>query len=80
MQHINIKYFGAIAEHVSKTEEAFEIDGDSIQKEILIDKLSAKYPGLSQLSFQVAVNRKFTGALTLSVSDEVALLPPFSGG
>ncbi|WP_339609426.1 MoaD/ThiS family protein [uncultured Planktosalinus sp.] len=44
-------------------------------------KLQQQYPALVELTFSIAVNKKIIQQKTLlNPEDEVALLPPFSGG
>lgn len=76
---INIKYFGLVAEHTGVQEEAVSLAScDSIEK--LHQYLQEKYPGISDLTFQYAVNQSVVASATLQKDDEVALLPPFAGG
>ncbi|MFT7198043.1 MAG: molybdopterin synthase sulfur carrier subunit, partial [Marinoscillum sp.] len=39
-----------------------------------------RYQGLSDLTFQLAVNQVLTTTADLKEGDEVAFLPPFAGG
>ncbi|WP_268033149.1 MoaD/ThiS family protein [Algoriphagus sp. PAP.12] len=77
---IQVKYFGMIAEATSKEEEKIDV-GEKPFSEIL-SEISSKYQ-LGDLSYQVAVNKKLVSdfsKLQLEEGDEVAFLPPFSGG
>tara|TARA_R110000823_G_C15688873_1_gene475143 strand:- start:174 stop:410 length:237 start_codon:yes stop_codon:yes gene_type:complete len=77
---ITVNYFGNIAEAAQSNSETLE--GKSMKLSELLDILESKY-GIAQFPFQVAVNRKIVSKqldLTISDSDEVALLPPFAGG
>ncbi len=47
----------------------------------LLTTLFTQFPALSAYSFKVAVNHHLvSGTVPLSANEEVALLPPFSGG
>jgi molybdopterin converting factor small subunit len=77
---ITINYFGNIAEATQSDSET--LDHTSMSLEELLDLLDSKY-AIGQFPFQVAVNRKIVSkqqVVTISDSDEVALLPPFAGG
>ena len=77
---IIVNYFGNIAEVAQSDSESLE--GNSMKLSELLDMLESKY-SIAQFPFQVAVNRKIVSKqldLTISDSDEVALLPPFAGG
>jgi molybdopterin converting factor small subunit len=77
---ITINYFGNIAEATQSDSET--LDHTSMSLGELLDLLDSKY-AIGQFPFQVAINRKIVSkqqAVTISDSDEVALLPPFAGG
>ncbi|SFA79168.1 MoaD/ThiS family protein [Algoriphagus aquimarinus] len=77
---ITINYFGNIAEAAQSDSETLDLK--SVSLEDLLSLLDTKY-GISKFQFQVAVNRKIISTkqgLSLSDRDEIALLPPFSGG
>lgn len=77
---ITVNYFGNIAEATQSDSET--LDQKSMSLEDLLDLLDSKYD-LRKFQFQVAVNRKIIPkhqVMTISDSDEVALLPPFAGG
>ena len=49
--------------------------------DILVRSLYDKYPALQSSKFLIAVNKEIiTQSSTLQQDDEIALLPPFSGG
>jgi molybdopterin synthase sulfur carrier subunit len=75
---LNIKYFGLIAELTQCNEETLEFLNETIGdlKEVLFDK----YPELKSKDFQVAQNQEIVSNETLISGEELALLPPFSGG
>lgn len=77
---IRINYFGTIAEAAQSDSETLDLESVSVEE--LVDLLDAKY-GVRRFQFQVAVNRKIIPkkqSLKLTDLDEIALLPPFSGG
>lgn len=75
---INVLFFGQLSE-VTKTSSlklADISDTDELQK-----KLENRFPSLAEMTFSIAVNKKMIQQKTiLHAEDEVALLPPFSGG
>lgn len=75
---INIKYFGQIAEVTNKNEEQLEVSGTSISE--LLEQLYSMYNSLNNKDFKVAQNQKLVELDTKLTGNEIALLPPFSGG
>ncbi len=75
---LNIKYFGLLAEITNCSEETLLFTKSSIKE--LIDVIMNKYPELKLKDFQVAQNNEIVAKETLVTGDEIALLPPFSGG
>ena len=75
---INIKYFGQIAEVTKKNEEQLEVSGNSISE--LLEQLYSIYDSLRNKDFQVAQNQELVELDTKLTGNEIALLPPFSGG
>lgn len=77
-EKIKILLFGIIAEKIQAKELLFPVEQDS---ESLILSLYQRYPVLNELRFTLAVNKKIISLNTpISPYDEIALLPPFSGG
>ena len=78
MGKIRILYFGALSEITGKQEELAEFNG-SLKN--LIASVIKDNPGLVEKRFSIAVNQEiYNEDKLLSEGDEVALLPPFSGG
>jgi molybdopterin synthase sulfur carrier subunit len=78
MTKIRIKAFGKIAEIMGCNEIEQQFQGSS---EALILNLKENYPELKTLQFNVAINKSITVySVPLNDDDEIALLPPFSGG
>lgn len=75
---LQVRYFGQIADIVGKDSEEIEMKENS---ERLILHLIEKYPLLKKYKFQLSLNRKMINKIEpLQLNDEIALLPPFSGG
>lgn len=74
---IKIISFGQIAEIIGSSEIRMEAsDTDDLKQ-----KLGEKYPQLLEKKYVLAVNKNsISNTILLSKNDEVALLPPFSGG
>ena len=75
---IKIKYFGLIAEVTNKTEESIDFSANTI--DAILSLLYTKYPDLKNKDFQVAQNQELVSETTEITGEELALLPPFSGG
>lgn len=75
---INLKYFGLIAEVTNKTEESIDFTEHTIDD--ILHVLYTKYPDLKNKDFQVAQNQELVSGTTKVTGQELALLPPFSGG
>ncbi len=76
--NLNIKYFGLIAEVTQCSEETIVFSKASVSE--LLDTLFEKYSNLKNKDFQVALNNEIVSKDTLITENEIALLPPFSGG
>jgi sulfur-carrier protein len=75
---LNIKYFGLIAELTQCNEETLEFSNTTISE--LLETLYNKYPELKTKDLQVAQNQEIVFNDTNISGEELALLPPFSGG
>ncbi|WP_298312745.1 MoaD/ThiS family protein [uncultured Aquimarina sp.] len=77
---LKVLYFGMIAEATGCKEEIILLrSGTTIDQ--LENLLKDKYESLQHLSFKVAVDKEITANDTLlNPNNEIALLPPFSGG
>jgi len=74
-----IKYFGWIAEKKGKSSE--EMDHNFINLDELVQFIHSSNPSLSSTNYRVSVNLNLTPSeLLLQEGDEIAFLPPFSGG
>lgn len=75
---IKIKAFGFLAEKLNASEISLEMVNDIND---FVIELNNKYPQLKELQYNIAVNKKIVHQnIALQVTDEIALLPPFSGG
>jgi molybdopterin converting factor small subunit len=75
---IHLKAFGMLAEKMGA--DSFEIENPG-SSEVLKQQLLAQFPELKDMTFQMALDRKLLQADTdISQGQEIALLPPFSGG
>ena len=75
---ITVKYFGLIAEVTNQTEETIDFSGNTIAD--IIKFLNSKYPDLKNKDFQMAQNQELVSETSQITGQEIALLPPFSGG
>ena len=76
--NINILFFGPLVDHVGASSLIME---NILDIEMLKQKLEEDYPSIGELRFSISVNRKLVhDNLILQHNDEVACLPPFSGG
>lgn len=75
---INILLFGPLIDIVGKNNLSLSDIKDTDE---LNNKLHREYPGLKNHTYRIAVNQEMIEENTrLADGDEVALLPPFSGG
>lgn len=75
---IRLKAFGMLAEKIGTDSFEMENPGSS---ESLRRQLLQQFPELQSLTFRMAVDRKLIQAeIDISAGQEIALLPPFSGG
>lgn len=75
---IKIKYFGMLTDITSCEEEIIDFSGVLILE--LLEVLFIKYPNLKDKKFQVAQNNELVPVKAKITSQEIVLLPPFSGG
>lgn len=77
---LTINFFGRLQETTGAASQRLDLaEGTTVGQ--LLDQLIQHHPALAEQSFQVAVNRRVAPQeRVLEVGDEVAALPPFSGG
>jgi molybdopterin converting factor small subunit len=75
-----IKAFGMTKDILGARETVFEADGETV--EALRRALVHRYPPLKDIrSLMIAVNNVYAeDGLSIGESDEIALIPPVSGG
>lgn len=80
-QHLNITLFGITRDIVGHNSLKVSVEQPS-SVESLLEKLKAEYPRLNDIrSILVAVNSEYAeGSQFLNETDEIALIPPVSGG
>jgi len=75
---MQVKFFGRLAEITGKSEITIAAFPDILS---LMEELNRMYHGLGEQTYLIALNRKVvSGNHRLQEEDELALLPPFSGG
>ncbi len=75
---ICIRYFGVLAEKTGCHEELFGPANGRVSD--VLEALLKKYPQLEKESFRVAQNKSIVERSMELSGEEIALLPPFSGG
>ena len=77
---IKIKCFGVAREIVNNDVLELELSDVSVQE--LRDSLLKDYPEFSKIKgFMIAVNQEYaTDEISISQNDEIAIIPPVSGG
>ena len=78
---IKILAFGVARDVLGQRENLVEVP-DVCDTEVLSALLEERYPSLKGLlSYSISVNRTYVeGATPISATDEVAIIPPVSGG
>jgi len=81
---IKCLYFAAYREITDKKEELFDLEKTVNSKEF-IEIILIKYPGLEKLIGKsvLAINQEYidrNAEVTLKEGDEIAFIPPISGG
>lgn len=75
---LNILFFGQLTDFVQKNEINTEYFKDI---SVLKNYLEKEFPKLKNAEYSISVNRNIINENTaLADNDEIALLPPFSGG
>ncbi len=81
---MKLLYFGKLTEAVGGSEQHLnlgEISNDKPTVKDLDDYLKGRYNQLNNQEYRITVNQKFVDFdYAIKEEDEVALLPPFSGG
>ncbi|MCC6722584.1 MAG: MoaD/ThiS family protein [Bacteroidia bacterium] len=75
---LKILFFGQLTDFVKKSEINSDYYSDTRE---LINFLETEYPQLKNIKYSVSVNNTIVNEIyKLKENDEIALLPPFSGG
>jgi len=78
---VRVLFFGVLKELIGKSEDSVELREGASVRDLLAHYRSLPRFNGALSSIAVAVNQQYSGADTvLQASDEVALLPPVSGG
>jgi MoaE-MoaD fusion protein len=80
---LKIKVFGVLREALKSNTLSIPINNNSISLEELAEHLKKLYPYLymKKINFVFAVNKAVCNKnIKISSSDEIALIPPISGG
>lgn len=78
MKQIKVLFFGALSELTGKQVEKIELLGGLDE---LLEIVKQMYPDIKGVKFTAAINQEINSSKKeLSDGDEVALLPPFTGG
>ena len=78
----NIKIYGLLVDIIGSNTISLIIDSPKISINKLLEELYKKYPELESLgiSFSIYVNGRPVDDIECGPNDEIALLPPGSGG
>lgn len=77
---IQVRFFASLREAVGSSNGELELESGATVREALA-ALRAAHPKVSDARFAVAVNRGYAAESTpLAEGDEIALIPPVSGG
>lgn len=85
MVKVRVKYFSLLRDYTGRVEEEVELEGKPKLKDLL-DRIAEKYPNLKLLSDDevpaiALVNGRYVNEdHELEDGDEIALMPPASGG
>ncbi len=78
--NIKVQFFGMVAELVGMESLQIEAFNGSLLREVETHLLQ-EYPSLGSLTYSMSLNKQIvSGDASLGDYNEIALLPPFSGG
>ncbi|HEX4485508.1 MAG TPA: molybdopterin converting factor subunit 1 [Terriglobales bacterium] len=80
---VQVLYFGVLKEQAGQSSDFLEVPGSSANISAVLQLVRSKHPSLNRWlkSIAVAVNQEYaTPQTALQEGDEIALLPPVSGG
>jgi sulfur-carrier protein len=74
---VKIQLFGQLKQLTG----ASELSIDAADTDELIKEMSGRYPGIENLTYLIAINKNIVQVNTpIKTGQELALLPPYSGG
>lgn len=79
---VQVRYFAILRERAGREAEAFDLPAGATVRDAR-EAIAARHPGIAPLLSRIAVavnHTVVTEAHPLAAGDEVALLPPVSGG
>ena len=79
---VQVLFFGVLRDLVGQASESLELDDDATVADV-IEHYQSRIPKIREMlpSLALSVNQHYSGAgAVLGDGDEVALLPPVSGG
>ena len=77
---VTVRYFGAIAEKVGKTEEELDLSTIGSDFQDMKEHCLSTYQITDDGTLQIAINQELGLKRPLKEGDEIAFLPPFAGG
>lgn len=77
---VTVRYFGAIAEKVGKTEEELDLSEIGSDFQDFKNHCLSSYDIEDDGTLQIAINQELGLQRSLKEGDEIAFLPPFAGG
>lgn len=79
MNTIKVRLYGLLQERANK--DLIHIDGLIRNSDDLLNAIHIEYPSIKEVKYVLSINRTIVKEQTnVTPSDEIALLPPFSGG
>ena len=81
MMEVRLISYGALTDITGSDAVGFAIPRPAVSVVELMSLLLERYPALEGKTFRIAVNKRFVaGEFEVGLGDNVALMPPFSGG
>lgn len=78
---VRVLFFGMLANKTGMRETTLELKKPSVTVSDILDELRVRFKELPKAPYMIAVNEEQAGPETVvNDRDEVALMPPFSGG
>ncbi len=78
---IKVLFFGVVAQKTGCHETEFEARGGSMRLSELIEALRKRFEQMPKGPYMLAINQEQAGPeMMVNDGDEVAVMPPFSGG